>query len=86
MARCSIHSHDDVESQEAGIIMARDITGWIDVKERLPDAEEDVLVNTEYCMDVGCFEIELQRWNLGSKGVMENITHWMPLPPPPTPL
>ena len=56
---------------------------WIPVSERLPDLEVSVL--TYYCgvcvgelYEDGAWEIS------GFEGfVLEEVTHWMPLPPPP---
>ena len=61
-------------------------TGWISVKERLPDDEYECLIAYaphEYCW-IGWYKADEQRWIIHG-AVCEDgfITHWMPLPEPP---
>lgn len=80
--------NDDERADEvAKLIEAYAASGWISVKERLPDPGIKVMVclkygagNTEITMSYttkrfpDCFDHLLN----------ERITHWMPLPAPPT--
>ena len=59
---------------------------WIDVKERLPENEDTVLISnintqslttTAIHIDGKFFMLELQQ-------IADEVTHWMPLPQPPT--
>jgi hypothetical protein len=61
-------------------------TGWIDVKEKMPDSGQCVLI---YSKDGGVAEgaylsakghFEQWRWN----AIQKDVTHWMRLPKPPT--
>lgn len=65
---------------------------WINVKDRLPDDMENVLVFTEGCIDVGHLtkgRFGLARWETdsldewGDREILKDVTHWMPLPEPP---
>lgn len=56
---------------------------WISVKDGLPDKNARYLVffdniEPEYCIGFSSFFVETKEFN------HTNITHWMPLPPPPT--
>lgn len=56
-----------------------DHNGWISVKDRLPEEKEHVLI---WIKDL-CIIID---WIVNGKWVVsdEIVTHWMPLPEPPT--
>ena len=49
---------------------------WISVEERLPDENSDFIT---YCAD-GVVGVS----NCGFYGFPHDVTHWMPLPPPPS--
>jgi len=61
-------------------------TGWIDVKEKMPDSGQCVLIHSKdggvaegaYLSSKGHFE--QWRWN----AIQKDVTHWMHLPEPPT--
>ena len=74
-------------------------TNWIDVKERLPELQDNSIIAH---FDTGSIEtVHIQDWfapiraGFDSKGnqkfskwyltAIPTITHWMPLPDPPTP-
>lgn len=69
------------------------LTDWISVKDRLPEPSDmryiGVLVSTKSMMTGRSGIIETARWN-GSewmckgKEITPRVTHWMPLPEPPT--
>ncbi len=68
------------------------MTKWISVKERLPEEDEYVLVflgdrEMQYVLDMSINQIDGQkRWSFPDKWVYitdSDVTHWMPLPPPP---
>ena len=65
---------------------------WISVKNQLPEELENVIVFTEGYVDVGYLTEDrfgkrqwktdsLDEW--GDREVLEDVTHWMPLPKPP---
>ncbi len=52
---------------------------WISVKERLPEEEGEYLVWREgYGRDI-------HYYSEGRSDFMDTVTHWQPLPPPPSP-
>ncbi len=62
---------------------------WISVKDKLPAPHDAVLVfeddawknqYTAYITERGCWICFCECWD-GSE--LNNVTHWMPLPPPP---
>lgn len=60
--------------------------GWVSVKERVPEADGEVLT---YFQDQVGILIWRNRWHWASGMVMQNadaieVTHWQPLPPAPT--
>ncbi len=61
---------------------------WISVKERLPEANEDVAIiyrmgDCTY-LRIGWLRKTEMRWMQAGLGVIEGtVTHWMPLPEPP---
>lgn len=61
---------------------------WINVDERLPETNRSVLayrsgkgVGNFYIN--GQFEWMLDGWGVNTSRTFDDITHWMPLPPPP---
>ena len=65
------------------------MSGWISVKDRLPDntfPPRDVLVyhywGGEMCIDRAWYSPEKNRWR-SFIGMNLKVTHWMPLPEPP---
>lgn len=67
---------------------------WINVKDRLPEEGVPVLTNQihDYCNNDGYYEIcvdilvkgeKRNKW-LRTDGFGRKVTHWMPLPEPPT--
>ena len=76
---------------ETGKITAEKDTQWISVKERLPEINKSVLVNSldffttgEPVVIVGSYTGKAwhQDWCRDDDDLIE-ITHWMPLPEPP---
>lgn len=63
---------------------------WIPVTERLPDTFGEYIVavldvSGERYSDYADFDPYAQRWKTGLfLGVKDKVTHWMPLPEPPT--
>lgn len=56
---------------------------WIDVKDRLPDRDMDVVTYSGY------FQVRIGRlsdgdfWFIDGQSLPQRITHWQPLPLPP---
>jgi len=63
------------------------LSEWIDVNERMPEINETnfsdrVLVITDFGYSrVTEYDNELKKW---CGLIFQQVTHWMPLPPPPT--
>jgi hypothetical protein len=61
---------------------------WISVKERLPDSWDEYLVNIRnHRCELATFTDFINSWCLtgsDAAGLEDDITHWMPLPKPPT--
>ena len=56
---------------------------WISVEDRLPTYKDGkVLIYTAYGISIGEKTVS-NRWR-GDNAIPKQITHWMPLPPPPT--
>lgn len=56
---------------------------WISVEERLPTYKDGkVLIYTTYGISIGEKTVS-NRWR-GDNAIPKQITHWMPLPEPPT--
>jgi hypothetical protein len=60
---------------------------WIPVSERLPEANEPVLIYTEVLGSHVASVDEEGEWfcDYGGEWLFPNVTHWMPLPEPPAP-
>lgn len=57
---------------------------WIPVSERMPDHTNTVIVGDEHGVWFANRENKLAGWwDTCGGGMMENVTHWMPLPEPP---
>jgi hypothetical protein len=60
------------------------MSGWISVKDRLPDLEEVVLVWCGKEQHMFAFQDSDGEWyDSGSENWLPNVTHWQPLPEPP---
>jgi hypothetical protein len=60
---------------------------WIPVRERLPERNEQVLVVDEGGVNVGSYSPMLDDWwslQVDRMAPGPKVTHWMPLPEPPT--
>ena len=68
--------------------------GWISVEDRLPDDKDKVLINCEHGVTLAEYTKftngNSMWWAIVAIGTYEdganakNVTHWQPLPPPPT--
>lgn len=86
---CALREGEDEEYHKLCLsaIRAKQEPQWISVKDRLPQLGERVLcsdgttVFEQYRVEPSCvFGI----WDRGGmKSMMQNVTHWMPLPEPP---
>lgn len=57
---------------------------WIKAEDGLPDNMEEVLVYTGQIMGVGYNDYKFGwTWRDEDGEIIENVTHWMPLPEPP---
>ncbi|KKN67881.1 hypothetical protein LCGC14_0456680 [marine sediment metagenome] len=53
---------------------------WIDVRDRLPEDDSQVLT---YMQDKSWYGLSMYFKERGSWFTQQHITHWMPLSPPP---
>ena len=61
-------------------------TQWISVEERLPSIAQEVIVNTEFeGVCAGVLDSYMEWYAPCSDYKLTRVTHWMPLPSPPTP-
>ncbi len=62
---------------------------WISVKDKLPNSISNVLVyathtDDEECrVEVGFYDKRIGSWAGCPTYILNNVTHWMPLPEPP---
>ncbi|KKK78220.1 hypothetical protein LCGC14_2845770 [marine sediment metagenome] len=59
---------------------------WISVKDRLPKNDDEVLVyhKSKNIDDIGTAYFKIDMWHWDDYTILENVSHWQPLPPPPT--
>lgn len=55
--------------------------GWVSAKDRLPENGQNIIVYGLHSLDSREEIVVLTYWD--RVGLIENITHWMPLPQPP---
>lgn len=72
---------DEWEAHIAAGIAVND--RWIPVGERLPEPESDVLGWTRHGRVYACYLADT-RWWTRADTCLNDITHWRPLPPPPS--
>jgi hypothetical protein len=59
---------------------------WIPVSERLPEPSMDILVvDKDGFVTEANYSLELQEFITDDGHAIRDVTHWMPLPSPPTP-
>jgi hypothetical protein len=58
--------------------------GWISVMDRLPENDNEVLIVASGEVTTAFYEAGDFGWSYGTTGYETTITHWMPLPKPPT--
>ena len=56
---------------------------WINVKDRLPENDDDVLLATSGGIGLGYYNIYFDEWTDYTNDDNNRVTHWMPLPEPP---
>jgi hypothetical protein len=66
-----------------GEMMQLTLSEWISIDDRLPKIAEDVIVfsDNKFQIDIG-FRMN-NKWH-SDRGELPTVTHWMPLPNPPT--
>jgi len=77
--------HRDAANKYRAIAQRLRETEWVSVEDGLP--EKRIRVTGWDGLIVDDFYIDLDgvwRYSHGSEKVMDMVTHWMPLPPPPT--
>tara|TARA_Y100000310_G_scaffold29002_1_gene27562 strand:+ start:500 stop:934 length:435 start_codon:yes stop_codon:yes gene_type:complete len=96
LARESIERDILVAKLEAEVIAMRDaMPRWVSAKDRLPRADRkpesgmshDTIVLCEHgFINIGWCQIDSGRWysDFAKGGCLEEVTHWMPMPEPPT--
>lgn len=86
--------HGNAAWDDAFALGSQNRQGWIDVDVELPGSSEPVLVFVDLGNDcdpvisIACRNFHDDGWHIldpgASKENGDDITHWMPLPPPPT--
>lgn len=81
--------HQYEKGYQDGKAEAKLETGWISVKERLPEKETpnctvDVLVTDGTHINIGYYDYTAGMWWTLEDCFYFHVTHWMPLPEPPT--
>lgn len=62
----------------------KDVCGkWISVKDRLPKPQTEVLAFMRGIMYLAWYDNEIGGWASNEWGLLDAVTHWMPLPTPP---
>ena len=62
----------------------KDICGrWISVEDRLPKPHTEVLAFRRGIMYFAWYDNEIGKWSSDEWGLLDAVTHWMPLPNPP---
>lgn len=56
---------------------------WISVKDRLPKPQTEVLAFRRGIMYFAWYDNEIGKWSSDEWGLLDAVTHWMPLPEPP---
>ena len=96
LAKDSIERDKQLAKLEAEVKAMRDaMPRWISVDDRLPQADRkpesgmshDMIVLCEHgFVNIGWCQIDSGRWysDVVRGGRLEGVTHWMPLPEPPT--
>ena len=56
---------------------------WISVTERLPENDVEVLAFTIFTF-MASYDHERREWRTSDCALLPGVTHWMPLPAPPT--
>ncbi|WP_368043047.1 DUF551 domain-containing protein [uncultured Gemmiger sp.] len=59
------------------------MSDWISVKDRLPKQQTEVLAFRRGIMYLAWYDNEIGRWASDEWGILDAVTHWMPLPEPP---
>ena len=85
-------SHNRIKELEETISNLENV-GWVSVKDRMPDDAMRVIVNQNiYRLRLSSFEVQYVQEAMYKDGAfsntlkktLQNVSHWMPLPPPPT--
>ena len=73
-------------SQQADQNPAKQQPQWISVEERLPSIAQEVIVNTDFeGVCAGVLDSYMEWYAPCSDYKLTRVTHWLPLPTPPTP-
>lgn len=56
---------------------------WVNVKDRLPKKEVDVIIYKNGYVEWKCAYITKHGWTYVGGSYFDNVTHWMPLPKKP---
>ena len=78
-------SLEDIGHRAAELITALQAERrWVPVEERLPEAESQAMVVTNYASNPVCAWFDGNVWTLDlDEPAFASVTHWMPLPKPP---
>ena len=73
----------DMDRVFAALAQAPTVSGWVSVKDRLPDDTKQKIVFHKRGVSFAYFSGNYWWSSIGGRHSLDTVTHWMPLPEPP---